>query len=702
MNMVVGIISPLFASEYKGVFMGARILANRYELLDKIGEGGMAVVFKAKDRLLERSVAVKILRPEFIKDEGFIDSFRRESQLVAGIVDKNIVTVYDVGQQGNIYYIVMEYIEGEVLSEIIKREGKLDAKRTASYGNQIAMALCTAHKNNLIHRDIKPHNIMVTNTGIAKLMDFGIAKRVSNDTMLEEKEAVMGSIHYFSPEQARGQHVDERSDIYSLGIVMYEMITGKVPFDGENAVEVAVKHMNEEMVPPSSLVNDVPQDLEDIILKATAKNPDDRYNNAEEMITDLNFIKFSRIAEPKEGAPILQANDQAEEEDDSNMKVLAHHTRSERAVQVADDEQSNTGKESKKKSKKGKSDDDQDSKKKPFNLAALLFVVLAIVLSFPVSKVIANKIVGDNKSDDTVSVPHLEDMSYDEAAEYLEKLGLGIEVGQKIQNNDKEEGIVLSYSPSEGTVVKKGQTIKVNISEKTAAKTVPTLSMLDLSAAKIRIQQNGYEVGSVTESYDATIPKGYVIRSNPGSGVKLEKGGTIDLVVSKGVDPSTLTTFTLNLVGLTEEEAIAAILDKNCKYEIKKNANHTVEYGYVYMQTPSASDPIEYEDAENQVFIIYVNNYAGGNTGPDIEKELTLTLSMSMAENDPFDVTVIVTLDGQTPETQYSRVPISKTTEDVFSLDIHGYGKGVATVIIDNKMINYDIDFDNGTVAPTE
>jgi len=682
--------------------MGARVLANRYELLDKIGEGGMAVVFKAKDRLLERSVAVKILRPEFIKDEGFIDSFRRESQLVAGIVDKNIVTVYDVGQQGNIYYIVMEYVEGEVLSEIIKREGKLDAKRTASYGNQIAMALCTAHKNNLIHRDIKPHNIMVTNTGIAKLMDFGIAKRVSNDTMLEEKEAVMGSIHYFSPEQARGQHVDERSDIYSLGIVMYEMITGKVPFDGENAVEVAVKHMNEEMVPPSSLVNDVPQDLEDIILKATAKNPDDRYNNAEEMITDLNFIKFSRIAEPKEGAPILQASEQAEDEDDSNMKVLAHHTRSERAVQVADDEQSNTSKESKKKSKKGKSDDDQDSKKKPFNLAALLFVVLAIVLSFPVSKVIANKIVGDNKSDDTVSVPHLEDMSYDEAAEYLEKLGLGIEVGQKIQNNDKEEGIVLSYSPSEGTVVKKGQTIKVNISEKTAAKTVPTLSMLDLSAAKIRIQQNGYEVGSVTESYDATIPKGYVIRSNPGSGVKLEKGGTVDLIVSKGVDPSTLTTFTLNLVGLTEEEAIAAILEKNCKYEIKKNANHTVEYGHVYMQTPSASDPIEYEDAENQVFIIYVNNYAGGNTGPDIEKELTLTLSMSMAENDPFDVTVIVTLDGQTPETQYSRVPISKTTEDVFSLDIHGYGKGVATVIIDNKMINYDIDFDNGTVAPTE
>ena len=254
----------------------------------------MAVVFKCKDRLLDRFVAVKILRPEYIKDESFIESFRRESQLVAGIVDPNIVTVYDVGQQGNVHYIVMELVEGETLSEIIKREEKLDAKRTVSYGRQIAMALATAHKNHLIHRDIKPHNIMVTNDGVAKLMDFGIAKRVTNDTLVgDEKEAVMGSIHYFSPEQARGMKVDERSDIYSLGIVMYEMITGKVPYDGDNAVEVAVKHMNEPMVPPSRFVPDMPQDLEDIIMKATSKSADRRYNNAEEMISNLT-LQYNR------------------------------------------------------------------------------------------------------------------------------------------------------------------------------------------------------------------------------------------------------------------------------------------------------------------------------------------------------------------------------------------------------------------------
>ncbi len=273
--------------------MGSRILAGRYELLSRIGEGGMAVVFKARDRLLGRMVAVKILRPEYTRDAVFIENFRKESQIAASIVHPNIVNVYDVGKEGNIYYIVMELVDGKPLSDIIKEEGPLEAHRAVSIARQVASALSTAHKHSLIHRDVKPHNILVTSDGVAKLSDFGIAKTVTQDTLTatsDGKQTIMGSVHYFSPEQARGAYVDEKSDIYSLGIVLYEMITGKVPFDGETAVEVAVKHMNEEMVPPTQLNPDCPQDVEDIILKATSKLQVNRYKSADEMITALNFV----------------------------------------------------------------------------------------------------------------------------------------------------------------------------------------------------------------------------------------------------------------------------------------------------------------------------------------------------------------------------------------------------------------------------
>ncbi|MBQ2147170.1 MAG: serine/threonine protein kinase, partial [Firmicutes bacterium] len=279
--------------------MAVRILAGRYELNERIGEGGMAVVFRSRDKLLDRNVAIKILRPEYTKDLMFIDSFRRESQLAASIVDPNIVNVYDVGKEGNIYYIVMELVEGEPLSEIIKREAPLDPRRAANITRQIASALSTAHKHQLIHRDVKPHNVLVTEGDVAKISDFGIAIKANPEDALstEKKESVMGSIHYFSPEQARGAYVDERSDIYSLGIVLYEMLTGQVPFDGETAVEVALKHMNEPMVPPSRLNPDIPQDLEDIVMKATAKLQTARYATADDMITDINLIRYNRPSE---------------------------------------------------------------------------------------------------------------------------------------------------------------------------------------------------------------------------------------------------------------------------------------------------------------------------------------------------------------------------------------------------------------------
>ncbi|WP_417080574.1 protein kinase domain-containing protein, partial [Mobilibacterium timonense] len=271
--------------------MSSRLLAGRYELIQKIGDGGMAVVYKAKDKLLNRYIAIKILRPEFTKDEVFVENFKRESQAAAKLSHPNIVGVYDVGKEGNINYIVMELVDGRPLSDIIAEEAPMDYRTVINIARQVASALSVAHKNKIIHRDVKPHNILMTKDGVAKLADFGIAKAV-NDATLSTGSKVIGSIHYFSPEQARGNYVDERSDIYSLGIVMYEMITGRVPFDGDNPVTVALKHINEDVIPPSEFVSGIPPALERCIMKCTDKFQTNRYSSADELIEELDNIEF--------------------------------------------------------------------------------------------------------------------------------------------------------------------------------------------------------------------------------------------------------------------------------------------------------------------------------------------------------------------------------------------------------------------------
>lgn len=264
-----------------------RLLGNRYEIIEKIGSGGMATVYKAKCHVLNRYVAIKILRDEFTTDEEFIKRFEVEAQSAASITHPNIVSVYDVGADGNLYYIVMELIKGKTLKEIIVEEkGPLPWKWSVNIAGQIASALETAHKNHIIHRDIKPHNIIITEDGVAKVTDFGIAKAVSNSTITAFGTTI-GSVHYFSPEHARGGYTDEKSDLYSLGVVMYEMLTGKVPFDADTAVSVALKHMQEEAVPPIEVNPNVPVAVNDIIMKALRKDTNLRYQNATAMLMDL-------------------------------------------------------------------------------------------------------------------------------------------------------------------------------------------------------------------------------------------------------------------------------------------------------------------------------------------------------------------------------------------------------------------------------
>ena len=265
-----------------------RLIANRYEILKKVGNGGMATVYKAKDHILNREVAVKILKDEFTTDDEFIKRFRSEAQAVASLTHPNIVGVYDVGNEGNLYYIVMELVQGKTLKEVIQQEGKLSWKWSVNVAIQIASALETAHKKNIVHRDIKPHNIIITEDGMAKVTDFGIAKAVSNSTITAFGTTI-GSVHYFSPEHARGGFTDAKSDLYSLGIVMYEMLTGKVPFDADTPVSIALMHMQETAIPPITLNSTIPNSVNKIVIKAMQKDANLRYQSASEMLKDLNM-----------------------------------------------------------------------------------------------------------------------------------------------------------------------------------------------------------------------------------------------------------------------------------------------------------------------------------------------------------------------------------------------------------------------------
>ncbi|MBR3719335.1 MAG: Stk1 family PASTA domain-containing Ser/Thr kinase, partial [Firmicutes bacterium] len=546
--------------------MGSRILAGRYELLDKIGEGGMAVVFKARDRLLSRFVAIKILRPEYTKDSIFIESFRRESQIAAGLIHPNIVNVYDVGKEGNIYYIVMELIEGQPLSEIIKEDGALDPYRAADIARQVASALSMAHKHQLIHRDVKPHNIMITTEGVAKITDFGIAKAVTGGTLVgEQKEAVMGSVHYFSPEQARGAYVDEKSDIYSLGIVLYEMLTGKVPFDGDTAVSVAVKHMNEEMVPPTQLNPDIPQDLEDIVLKATSKLQTGRYRSADEMITALNFVKFSKTARNGNNlTPALQKGAKGSEEVTTGSKKKTEHSEPE-------------------------SEEEEGGRR--FNWAYVILVLAAILLAIPASGFIRSMMSGSDPNEirpgDIVQAPEIVGKTLDEARAALEEFGLDLKVGMELPSNDVPAGVITSQTPDAGASIKSGQSIEVNVSKGKVDGSVPDVVGKTLANARTMLETYKFKLGTVSEEISDSVPKGTVISQSPVAGTSYPDGSEITLVVSLGSEKD-IARSKFNVEGKTLDAAKKEIADLDLKLgEITYVEDNDLKADTVISQSPT-------------------------------------------------------------------------------------------------------------------
>lgn len=531
--------------------MSNRLLAGRYELIEKIGEGGMAVVYKARCRLLNRYVAIKILRPEFTKDESFIESFKKESQAAAGLSHPNIVSVYDVGKEGNLHFIVMELVEGKPLSQLISEKGRLDYKEAIEITKQVASALSLAHKNQIIHRDVKPHNILITTTGVAKLADFGIAQAVSNSTMVDGKDnKVMGSVHYLSPEQARGSYVDERTDIYSLGIVLYEMLTGKVPFDGDNPISIALMHINDPMTPPSRLVSGIPPQLEKVVMKATDKYQNNRYSTADEMIKDLDNIEFiTKVMGNKIFVDDSVQNPSAGEKERVQGSVFGEEIDEKSIFSEEGRDSAHSGK-SGKSGKNGKSGNNSNNR-------LIAVIVVAAIIVFGAGIFALGSAMGWFGGDsEDIPVPDLKGKTVEEAQAELEELGLVLQEGEQVYSPDQEEGKITSQMPSEGTVVTKGQTITVNVSKGKKDGVVPSILDKDYKEAEAYLAEFGFQLGEI-KTVNSPKPKGIILSQTPGAGQKAASGTRIDIEISDGAGKET--TKVPNLTGKTKEQADAAI-----------------------------------------------------------------------------------------------------------------------------------------------
>ncbi len=531
------------------------MLGNRYELIEKIGEGGMAVVYKAKCRILNRFVAIKILKPEYSNNSEFMEKFRREALATATFSHSNIVNIYDVGSEGNINYIVMELVNGKTLKEYIRENAPLSMDSTLKISIQIAKALECAHKNKIIHRDIKPHNILINEEGVIKVTDFGIAKATSSDTITHTNK-VIGSAHYFSPEQAKGKIVDNRTDIYSFGIVIYEMITGRVPFDGESAVAVALKHIQDTIVPPKVLVPEVPDSLNNLVIKATQKEVIKRYNNVTDMLIDLMRIENNNkyIVTPSNM--------------DNDYTTVMDATQIQNTMYA-----SNLGKKLNNKDMDDEEEEEEDEdyedydgeKRKTSTWKKVLIVggalLLTILLGVFVGTSIYNK-GNNNVKKDELRVPKIIGLTADEAKDAVEKVGLTYAVlGEEA--SDKPAGTIIAVFPSEGTAVKKESEVRVRISTGPGEIEVPDVVKLGKSVAQDHIVTQGLKVGKITEDYSEEIEEGAVISTNPVAKTKVKKGDTVDIVISKG--SRIKKTQVPDLIGLTLKEAEQVLAVVNLK-----------------------------------------------------------------------------------------------------------------------------------------
>ena len=538
-----------------------RILGNRYEIIEKVGNGGMATVYKATDLVLKRYVAVKVLRDEFTTDEEFIKRFETEAQSAARLVHANIVSIFDVGVDNGIYYIVMELIQGKTLKEIIVEErGPLPWKWSVNVAIQIASALEMAHRNNIIHRDIKPHNIIITEDGVAKVTDFGIAKAVSNSTITAFGTTI-GSVHYFSPEHARGGYTDAKSDIYSLGVVMYEMVTGKVPFDADTPVSVALKHMQEDPVPPIELNPHLPEAVNKIILKALKKDPMLRYQTATELLQDLKMAL---------------KNPSGDFVDETDYDPTA------KTQKISTQDVENMQKNSRKK---------EDNKFVAFIKEHKVFsVFIGLILLFFIAfggTMLVLKVTNPKE----VEVPNVVGSTREEAQQKIEGAKLKFEVSSEEYSADTEENHVISQDPAyleSYNKVKEGSTVKVVVSKGTEKTKVPNVKGKEKDEA-VQLIEDAKLKAEVVEETSKTVKEGYVISQETDANTEVNAGDTVKLHVSTGTEKATVP----GVVGKSQDEAKKALQDLGFVVTVTNAEDSSKENGTVLKQSLDEGQSVE-------------------------------------------------------------------------------------------------------------
>ncbi|EPY2295743.1 Stk1 family PASTA domain-containing Ser/Thr kinase [Clostridium sporogenes] len=585
-------------------------LGNRYELLEKVGEGGMATVYKAKCHYLNRFVAIKILKDQFCSDKEFVEKFKREATSVASLSDNNIVNIYDVGSENNIHYIVMEYVDGKTLKELIVEKGKIEPKETVRISKQIASALVCAHRNNIIHRDIKPHNILVTKEGIIKVTDFGIAK-ASNSATITNSSKVMGSAHYFSPEQAKGSFVDSRTDIYSLGIVMYEMLVGKVPFDGESPVSVAVKHIQNEVVAPKEIDDKIPESLNSVVLKCLEKNPVKRYQTIKNLEEDLARIENNESI--LNGSSNMSENDVTRVMDtaviNDKIKEMAQNDEyeddDEEYEDDEDEDEEDAIEDKKKRSNKGKT-----NKKLILGIAmAVLFLVVGSVSAY-----LAFNKSGGKK----VEVPNVVGLTKEEAQKVLSEKKLKLVVAQKVKSEKKEGTIIESY-PKSGEKVAENSEVRVSISSGNVV-VVPNLKGMELDSAKKAIQDIKLKVGNVKYEFNDNVAAGKVISQTPDVDAELKEGEEISLVVSNG--PEIKYSTVPNLIGKSIDAAQNALANAGLSMGSSKaiiTEDQSLD-GQVASQSIGAGQSIKQDSSVSISYYKYKKPEVKPDPKPDTDK----------------------------------------------------------------------------------
>ena len=603
-------------------------LSDRYEILSKVGAGGMSDVYKAKDHILSRFVAIKVLKQEFSEDSSFVTKFRAEAQSAAGLEHPNIVNIYDVGSENGLYYIVMEYVEGITLKTYIEKKGQLSFKESASIAIQVARGIEAAHNKNIIHRDIKPQNIIISTDGKVKVTDFGIAKATSSNTISSD---VMGSVHYASPEQARNGFVDGRSDIYSLGIVMFEMVTGRVPFDGDTTVAVALQHLQEEIARPSIYAPDLPISFEKIILKCTQKTPDRRYQTIEELLTDIrrslahpdeDFVTIAplvdggktKVISPEELDKIKEGRGVAEDLNDDDTDA---DNDDEYADGEDDDDEYD---ESLLDDDDDEEDDDDDDDGKLLNpkmdkaitimgiVTAVIIVIVIIYLALSVAGVFKFGGKKNSESQQTESQTQTESESESETqteteGQMIDIRGMSVEDAQKAvdrlkldltvfafetKQSDEKDGTILDQDVKAGDTVKRGSQINVVIAGKGDSTSemvkIPSVIGKTKSSAKSTLESAGFSVTFEYGDYNNSVAADVVTAQSPSAKKQAAKGSTVTVTLSPGQKPITVP----NVVGASQSQAESALAGAGLKYTYADSQySDTVAVGNVISQTKS-------------------------------------------------------------------------------------------------------------------